>query len=169
MVFTGFFCFFIEQTKCSIQALSQNSSNLHLLSSVIDLSEDSDVEEMEVSEEQVSLHDYLLLLNNADRVKKILHYFDEHTDDEEVLDALTNFCQNLLLIYKDSIRKFMLVYMLALRGTFLNKLWLAIGKKESIIFSPKEGIMCPWQKIHTLIFVFCNMFTFYTQTLTDSG
>ncbi|GJQ86440.1 hypothetical protein Trydic_g10347 [Trypoxylus dichotomus] len=158
-----------EQTKYTIQVLSQDSNNLHHMAmSTINLSDDSDIEDMEVSDEQVSLQDYLLLLNNPDRVKKILHYFDEHVDDEEVLSALTNFCHNLLLIYKDSIRKFMLVYMLALRGTFLNKLWLAIKKQESNIFTTNKGILCPWQEIHTLISVFCNMFTFYTQTLTDS-
>ncbi|KRT78249.1 hypothetical protein AMK59_6682 [Oryctes borbonicus] len=158
-----------EQTKYTILVLSQDSNNLHhMASSIIDLSVDSDTEDMEVSDEHVSLQDYLLLLNNPDRVKKILHYFDEHVDDEEILDALTNFCHNLLLVYKDSIRKFMLVYMLALRGTFLNKLWVAIKKEESNIFSTNRGILCPWQRIHTLISVFCNMFTFYTQTLTDS-
>lgn len=100
--------FTVEQTKNGIQVLSQLSTNLfHMANYIIDLHDDSDVEEMEISNEEVSLKDYLLLFNNADRCKRILHFFDDHKDDNEVLTGLTNLCHNLILIYKDSIRKFM--------------------------------------------------------------
>lgn len=76
------------------------------MTDVINLTDDSD-EEMDVCDEHVSLQEYIFLLNNQERVKKILLYFDDHSDNEELLLSLTHLCHNLLLLYKDSIRKFM--------------------------------------------------------------
>lgn len=58
--------------------------------------------------------------------------------------------------------------MLALRGTFLNKLWLSIKKHETSTLQMTGGSLGQWRDIHTAISVFCDMFTFYTETLTDS-
>lgn len=58
--------------------------------------------------------------------------------------------------------------MLALKGTFLNKLWQTIKKQENSISQMTGGALGQWRDIHTAISVFCDMFTFYTETLTDS-
>lgn len=86
--------------------LSILSANLHYMTDVIELTDDSD-EEMDVCDEHVSLQEYIFLLNNQERVKKILTYFGDNSDNEELLQSLTHLCHNLLLLYKDSIRKFM--------------------------------------------------------------
>lgn len=78
------------------------------MTDVINLTDDSD-EEMDICDEHVSLQEYIFLLNNQERVKKILLYFADHSENEELLLALTHLCHNLLLLYKDSIRKFMCV------------------------------------------------------------
>lgn len=99
---------FTVPTKDSIQVLASLSVNLYqLLAAIINISEDSDDEEMEVSSEQVCLQDYIHLLNHADRVKRIILYVDEHGSNEEVLMAIIQMCHNLLLTCKDAIRKFM--------------------------------------------------------------
>lgn len=91
-----------------MQVLATLSINVYqIFATEIDLSEDSDVEEMEVSTEQVCLQDYMYLLNHADRVKRIILFIDEHSNDEELLMSVIYLCHNLLLIYKDSIRKYM--------------------------------------------------------------
>lgn len=157
-----------EPSQDSIQVLAMLSLNLYQLSVAETSSEDSDVEEMEISSEQVHLQDYISLLNHSDRVKRIILYIDEHSNNEEVLRSTIQLCQNLLLVYKDSIRKFMLLFMLALRGTFLNKIWELIQKDEVSIKQMNSMSFAVWKDIHKAILVFCDMFTFYTETLTDS-
>lgn len=79
----------------------------HLSADSVDLTEDSDSEEMDVSGGgAISLQDHMPLLNWMDRIRKYIGFFDEHRDDEEVLAACIQFCHNLLLIYNDSIRKY---------------------------------------------------------------
>lgn len=73
----------------------------------IPLSDDSDIQEYYSSSEQLLTEDYIHIMNNPDRVRKILHFFDRNNDNEEILICLTQFCHNLLLVYKDSIRKYM--------------------------------------------------------------
>lgn len=73
----------------------------------IPLSDDSDIEELFSSPEQLLTEDYIHIMNNPDRVKKILHFFDRNIDNEDVLIYLMQFCHNLLLVYKNSIRKYM--------------------------------------------------------------
>ncbi|KAF5269313.1 hypothetical protein FQR65_LT02614 [Abscondita terminalis] len=158
-----------EPSRESLQVMSMLSLNLYQLSlAETNSSEDSDVEEMDVSSEQVHLLDYVSLLNHSDRVKRIILYIDEHSDDEEILKSTIHLCQNLLLVYKDSIRKFMLLFMLALRGKFLNKIWELIKKDDTSIKQMNSMSFVLWKDIHVAILVFCDMFTFHTETLTDS-
>lgn len=133
---------------------------------------DSDIEDMEVSSvsttEQITLADYLTLFNKADRVRRILIFFMEQTDaGDELLLSLVHLCHNLLLVYKDSIRKFMLVYMLAMKDTFLNKLWTWIQRYRSFILQASSNFAL-WKEYMVPVSVFCDMFTFYTETLTDT-
>lgn len=73
----------------------------------IPISDDSDDEEMYTSSEQQLTEDYIHLINSTNRVKKILLFFDKNSQDEEILVALMRLSHNLLLAYKDSIRKYM--------------------------------------------------------------
>lgn len=76
--------------------------------SLITIADDSDTEgDQAMSSQGHLLNEIVQLLNKTDRVKKILMFFDRNSDDEEVLIALTQLCHNLLLVYKESIRKFM--------------------------------------------------------------
>lgn len=59
-----------------------------------------------------------------------------------------------------------LLYLLALKGTFLNRLWRYVERNDSNILLT---IAMQWRDPHKAISVFCDMFTFYTETLTDSG
>lgn len=97
-----------DLTKDSVQVLASLSTNLHhLFGYNVDLTEDSDNEDMDVSDSsEISLQDHTALLNSMDRVRKYITYFDEHRDDEDVLSACIQFCHNLLLVYNDSIRKY---------------------------------------------------------------
>ncbi|KAB0798693.1 hypothetical protein PPYR_09686 [Photinus pyralis] len=153
----------------SIQVLATLTLNLNQLS-VLENSEadDSDDEAMEVSTEQVHLQDYIYLFNHSERVKRLILYIDEHNDNEELLMSVIQLCQNLLLVYKDAIRKYMLLFMLALNGNFLNKIWDLITKDEVTIKQMNSTAFSVWKDIHKALLVFCDMFTFYTETLTDS-
>ncbi|XP_022903974.1 ubiquitin-protein ligase E3C [Onthophagus taurus] len=158
-----------SQSKKSINVLSNMSVNLcKNYGPLQDLTEDSDLDEpMDCTRDHIVLEDFLVLFNNPVRAKKILCYFMEHTDDEELLISLSNICHNLLMVYSEnSIRKFMILYMLALRGVFLEKLWSAINVRTSAI--KNRGMLSSWNETYMLTSVFCSMFTFYTQTLTDS-
>lgn len=101
---------FLEPTVESIQVLSILTSSLHTMCT-IDLTQDvddSDIEDMEITvDETVTMQDFLILFNNHDRVKKILTYFYQNSDNEQILQALTSLCHNLLLVYQDSIHKYM--------------------------------------------------------------
>lgn len=69
---------------------------------MIDLTEDSDDEEnMEIDYENTTISDYINLFNNADNVKKLLHFLSENYDDENILQSLIQLCQNLLLVSKN--------------------------------------------------------------------
>lgn len=61
-----------------------------------------------------------------------------------------------------------LVYMLAIKGTFISKLWQFIIRHEASIIQSSTGQMACLQDVHMAISVFCDVFTFYTETLTDS-
>ncbi|GLV39004.1 uncharacterized protein CBL_06003 [Carabus blaptoides fortunei] len=160
-----------EPTVESIQVLSSLSINLHSVQPLIDLTDDdSDIEEMEISEEKLIPQDYMALLNNQERVKKILTFFDQHSENEQILTSLTQLCHNLLLCFKDSIHKYMLVYMLALRGTFLYRLWCSIKvrQQDEALSQQYSNTLSSWNTIQTSIAVFCSMFTLYSSTLTDT-
>lgn len=86
------------------------SKNLYTLKPSLDLTEDSDYEDeddMDISEEEILLSDYLNIMNDSNKVKKWLTFLEANSEDELVLTAFVNFAQNLLLVYKDSIRKYL--------------------------------------------------------------
>lgn len=66
---------------------------------LIDLTEDSD-EEMEVCDEIVNVVDITNLFNNHKSVWKILNFFMNNSEDEQVLLPLMELCLNLLLLTK---------------------------------------------------------------------
>ncbi|KAJ8929516.1 hypothetical protein NQ314_017774, partial [Rhamnusium bicolor] len=155
----------------SIQVLSKLSLNIHKLKPSCDLTtEDSDDEEdIDISEEQLLLSDYLNIMNRPEKVKKWLHFFEVNSHNEQVLTSFTQLCHNLLLVYKDSIRKYLLLYKLGLNSIFLNKLWLVINKNQHGDLQMRGSCFISWKECHTTLSVFCDMFTFYTETLTDRG
>lgn len=57
--------------------------------------------------------------------------------------------------------------MLALKSVFLNNLWKFVKKNEANIRHTMG--LTQWRDPHKAFSVFCDMFTFYTETLTDSG
>lgn len=98
----------IEPSAESIHVIASLSLNLHSMSTLIDLTdEDSDVEEMDLTDDTLVAQDFMPLLNNQDRVKKILNFFDQNSENDQVLMSLTLLCHNLLLCFKDSIHKYM--------------------------------------------------------------
>ncbi|KAJ8985824.1 hypothetical protein NQ317_012065 [Molorchus minor] len=105
----------------SIQVLAKLSLNIHILKPPCDLTaEDSDDEEIEISEEQLLLSDYLHIMNKPDKVKKWLHFFELNNQNDQVLMAFTQLCHNLLLVYKDSIRKYLTEPLIGPTIRFLN-------------------------------------------------
>lgn len=101
---------FLEPNCDSIRVFSLLSKELHTLKPSLDLTEDSDCEDNddnEISDEQILLSDYLNILNNSSRVRKLLNFMESNSEDELVLTAFVNFAQNLLLVYRDSIRKYL--------------------------------------------------------------
>lgn len=84
------------------------TANIHQIKpDFVPISDDSDDEEIYISSEQQLTEDYIHLINNTNRVKKILLFFDRNSENEEILVSLMHLCHNLLLVYKDSIRKYM--------------------------------------------------------------
>lgn len=84
------------------------TGNIHQIKpEFVPISDDSDDEEIYMSSEQQLTEDYIHLINSTNRVKKIVLFFDRNSDNEEILVSLMHLCHNLLLVYKDSIRKYM--------------------------------------------------------------
>lgn len=85
------------------------SSDIHELKpSIYLVVDDSDDEsDVQISEEQVLLSDYLHIMNKPERVKKWLNFFDHNNKNENILSSLAKLCHNLLLVYKDSVRKYL--------------------------------------------------------------
>ncbi|KAK9869663.1 hypothetical protein WA026_003411 [Henosepilachna vigintioctopunctata] len=158
-----------EPSKDSVDVLAKLSMHVYQLKMQLSFNmEDSDDEEgMLDSEEQVLLTDYIRIMNQSDRVKKWLHYFDTNYDNPDFLSSIIQLCHNLLLVYKDAMRKYLLLYKLGLNSTFLKRLWIALGKHVSLENELRGCCLASWRESHTQLSVFCDMFTFYTQTLTD--
>lgn len=98
----------LEPTECSLQVLSTLTTNIYNIKpEYVSITDDSDDEEMYVTSEQQLTEDYIHLINSTNRVKKILMFFDKNSQDEQILVALMRLSHNLLLAYKDSIRKYM--------------------------------------------------------------
>lgn len=91
--------------------LSLLSRDLHTLKPSLNLTEDSDYEDDEDiadhTEESLHLFDYLTILNDSNKVKKWLNFLEANSNDDLILMAFVNFAQNLLLVYKNSIRKYL--------------------------------------------------------------
>lgn len=83
--------------------------NIHRLKPTCDLTtEDSDDdEEVQISEEQLLLSNYLNIMNKPEKVRKWLHFFEANKENIQILNSFTQLCHNLLLVYKDSIRKYL--------------------------------------------------------------
>lgn len=64
---------------------------------------------------------------------------------------------------------FRLLYKLGLNSIFLKRLWYSISKKQSADLQINGASLVSWKNHHTKLSVFCDMFTFYTETLTDKG
>lgn len=64
---------------------------------------------------------------------------------------------------------FRLLYKLGLNSTFLRRLWTTLGSSRNIENELKGCYLVSWRDCHTRLSVFCDMFTFYTQALTDRG
>lgn len=96
---------FIELNIDSVQVLSTLSKNMHEIQSVVNLTEDSDDEEDVYVKSQQD--EYLTLMNRQEKVRRWLHFLNTHQNNWDVLSAFTKLCHNLLLVYKDSIRKFL--------------------------------------------------------------
>ncbi|KAG5896718.1 hypothetical protein JTB14_014594 [Gonioctena quinquepunctata] len=162
-----------EPTCDSIEVLSKLSSNIYQLRPSSDLTEensdneDDDEEDPHITEQKLLLSDYLSTMNRYGRVRKWLNFFEQHSDDEKILMAFTHLCHNLLLVYKDSMRKYLLLYKFGLNSLFLNRLWMYLNKNESGQFQSKGSCLISWRDYHTTLSVFCDMFTFFTETLTD--
>lgn len=160
-----------EPSYESIRVFSKLSKDIYKLRPPLDLTDDSDYEDNdedgEISEEEILLSDYLNIMNNSNKVKKYLHFLENNSEDELVVTAFINFCQNLLLVYKDSIRKYLLLYKLGLNSIFLKKLWNTVAKKQPNDLQINGASLVSWKGCHTILSVFCDMFTFYTETLTD--
>ncbi|XP_028139007.1 ubiquitin-protein ligase E3C [Diabrotica virgifera virgifera] len=161
-----------EPNSDSVQVLSKLSANLYELKPTCDLTvDDSDDEEEEDpvnTEKRLLLSEYLKILNRSDKVRKWINFFLKHNHDESVLMAFTNLCHNLLLVYKDSMRKYLLLYKFGLSSTYLKRLWAYLNKNNTGQFETKISSFIAWREYHTTLSVFCDMFTFYTETLTDS-
>ncbi|KAL1497278.1 hypothetical protein ABEB36_008270 [Hypothenemus hampei] len=158
-----------EPSYDSIHVISLLSKELHRIKPHLDLTEDSDYDDEEegLSEEEVLISDYLKILNNSSKVKKWLNFLENNSEDDMILTAFVNFAQNLLLVYKDSIRKYLLLYKLGLNSVFLRKLWSTLLKKRPNDLQINGASLVSWKDCHTKLSVFCDMFTFYTETLTD--
>lgn len=158
-----------EPSYESIQVFSKLSKDIYKLKLSLVLSDDSDYEDdedLELSEE-ILLSDFLYIMNNSNKVRKYLHFFENNCENELVLVGFMNFCHSLLLVYKDSIRKYLLLYKLGLNSIFLKKLWNAMEKKQTSDFQINGVSLTYWKDCHKALSVFCDMFAFYTETLTD--
>lgn len=161
--------------KENIQLLSQLTLNLYQLQDADYMNsrdDDSDDECMDVTTGCFAISEYLALFNKSERVCGLINFCVWNTDDGELMGYMTRLCHNLLLIYKDSIRKFMLVYLLAQEAIFLRELWLSIKRNEKNIFDSGTTNMSTankWKESQIPVSVFCDLFTFYTEKLTDSG
>lgn len=91
----------------SIQVLSNLTANLSELKPVRNLSDESEDEEDDDVNASNNLQDYLVLLNKQNRVRKIQYFFDVNNRNEQLLKALIQLCQNLLLVHKNSVRKYL--------------------------------------------------------------
>lgn len=156
----------------SIQVLSKLSTNIHELKPSSDLtnegSDDEEEEDPVTTEKRLLLSDFMKILNKYGKVKKWINYFLKNSNDEKVLLAYTKLCHNLLLVYKDSMRKYLLLYKFGLSSTYLTKLWAYLNNHNKDQFQSKISSIVAWRDYHTVVSVFCDMFTFYTETLTDS-
>nr|CAH7736321.1 unnamed protein product [Callosobruchus chinensis] len=154
-----------EPNYDSVQVLAKLSMNLHDLKPP-EHTENEDSDDENEMEQDWELSDYLVMFNKPDRVRKLLHFLHRNTTDQ-VLMSFTQLCHNLLLVYKDSMRKYLLLYRLGLSGKFINMLWKNISSNLFKQLEMKGASLNSWSECHTTLSVFCDMFTFFIETLTD--
>ncbi|CAH1175956.1 unnamed protein product [Phaedon cochleariae] len=155
----------------SLRVISKLSATIHEVSSSINCyrkaDSDDEFEFDETDQErQFLLDEYMSILNKYGRVKKFLNFFERHSENEQVVIDFTHLCHNLLLVYKDAVRKYFLLYKMGLNSTYLRKLWTYLNSNQSGQYQAK-GSLISWREYHTYLAVFCDLFTFYTETLTD--
>ncbi|XP_060526269.1 ubiquitin-protein ligase E3C [Cylas formicarius] len=157
-----------EPNLDSIQVLAALSKYIYTLKPLSDLTHDDsdDEDEDRDMEQQILLSDYLHILNKPEKVRKWINFFEANFDNRDVLLAFVKLCQNLLLVYNNSIRKYLLLYKLGLNGTFLGSLWRDIRKKVTDL-QLKGSSLVTWKSGYSVLAVFCDVFTFYTENLTD--
>lgn len=95
----------------NVQVLSKSSRNLHTLNISHRInsadSDDDDDNDVEIIEENGLLSDCLSILNTPKKVAKWLTFLEHNMDNDDVLLAFVNWCHNLLLVYKESVRKYL--------------------------------------------------------------
>ncbi|CAH1133303.1 unnamed protein product [Ceutorhynchus assimilis] len=159
-----------EPNSDSIHVFSFLSKDLYTIKPSSGSDDDSDYGDdgvIEISAGEELASDYLNIMNNSNKVCKWLNFLETNSEDEAVLSSFVDFAHNLLLVYKDSIRTYLLLYKLGLNSVFLKKLWFVISKKTSVDLQTVGASLVSWKDCHTKLSVFCDMFTFYTETLTD--
>lgn len=91
--------------------LSKSSRNAYTLNvshrSNVDDSDDDDDDDVQIIEDNGLLSDCLRILNKPKKVGKWLTFLEHNMENDAVLVSFINWCHNLLLIYKDSIRKYL--------------------------------------------------------------
>lgn len=98
----------LEPTGSSLEVFASLTANIHSIKLEFQpICDDSDDEDMYIALEQQLTGDYINLLNNTNRVKKILLFFDRNCQNEKILVAFIRLSHNLLLVHKDAIRKYM--------------------------------------------------------------
>ncbi|XP_019869937.1 ubiquitin-protein ligase E3C [Aethina tumida] len=157
-----------EPNMDSIQVLSNLTANLSELKPVRNLSDESEDEEDDDVNASDNLQDYLVLLNKQNRVRKIQYFFDVNNRNEQLLKALIQLCQNLLLVHKNSVRKYLMLLVFGLNPVFLNRLWKRLENDSTIHNQLTGSSLMSWRESHVTFSVFSDMFKYYTETLTDT-
>ncbi|XP_053982366.1 ubiquitin-protein ligase E3C [Hylaeus anthracinus] len=167
-----------------LQVLASTSSTIIPLvaEESTEQADDSDTESnvnMIDKEEADVLHQCLEMLNEQQRVQKILLAVDR-SKDPAVLQPLCQLCHHLLITNKLAIHKYKLLYMLAFKPVFLKNLWTVLlsvcqmslfGGATPLLQIMSQGLSLSSEdtkKIVPLLAVFCSLFSLLIATLHDT-
>ncbi|XP_043264433.1 ubiquitin-protein ligase E3C [Colletes gigas] len=167
-----------------LQVLASTSSSIVPLATEENMedTDDSDTESiasMIDKDEADVLHQCLEMLNEQQRVQKILLAVDR-SKDPAVLQPLCQLCHHLLITNKLAIHKYKLLYMLAFKPMFLKNLWSALlsvcqvslfGEATPLLQIISQGLTLSnedTKKIIPLLPVFCSLFSLLIATLHDT-